>query len=199
MTASERDRQLVRDLAKRMAEAAALPIQQEKIRLWKRLNSLRPERPMVLLNPQNGWVDLVREQDLRCESPELRDMELNLRQTLFRHEAIHDDYPISSRLGRGLGHRPGRLWRLGDLYLHRGAVRVPLGPAHQDGPRISPSCALAWSASTARPPSATWPCPGTAGRHPGRALTGRQPLSLRPEPPADPVARPGADDAGHVR
>jgi hypothetical protein len=96
MNVSERDRRLVRDLARRIAEAAALPIQQEKIRLWKRLNSLQPERPMVLLNPQNGWVDLVSEEDLRCGSPELRDIELTLRQALFRHESIHDDYPITA-------------------------------------------------------------------------------------------------------
>ena len=42
------ERNLVRELARRVAEIAALPIQTERIQLWKDLNALRPQRAMVL-------------------------------------------------------------------------------------------------------------------------------------------------------
>ena len=42
------DRRILRDLARRVAEIAAQPIQAERTRQWKALSSLKPERPMVL-------------------------------------------------------------------------------------------------------------------------------------------------------
>ena len=96
MHVSATDRQIIRDLAKRVAEFAALPIQAEKIQLWKDLNALKPRRAMVLLNPQNGWVDLVSESDLQCENEKLREAELGFRRAIFRHESVHDDYPITA-------------------------------------------------------------------------------------------------------
>lgn len=88
-------RRWVRELAKRVADIADLPIQAERIRLWKTLNALKPERPMVLLNPQNGWADLCPDQDLRCPTEPYRGIENALRMKLFRHESIGDDYPIT--------------------------------------------------------------------------------------------------------
>jgi hypothetical protein len=95
------ERRLVRDLAKRVAEIAALPIQAERIRLWKALNALGPERAMVLLNPQNGWVDLVPDEALVCQDERLRGIELALRRDIFRHEHVPDDYPITADWGVG--------------------------------------------------------------------------------------------------
>jgi len=83
-------------LAGRVAEIAALPIQAERGRLWRAMNALRPERPLVLADPQNGWPELVPETDLVCDDPLLRGWELGLRQTIFRHEQIHDDRPVTS-------------------------------------------------------------------------------------------------------
>lgn len=45
MSVSEKDKAIVRDLAKQVAEIAADPIQQETIDLWKRHNSLERTRP----------------------------------------------------------------------------------------------------------------------------------------------------------
>ncbi len=89
-----RDREILRELAGRVAEIAALPVQAERVRLWKGLNSLRPERPMVATFPQSAWRELVPEQTLQCEDPLFRAWELTLRKKLFQHERIGDDQPV---------------------------------------------------------------------------------------------------------
>ncbi len=88
------DRRVLRELAKRVAEIAALPIQAERARLWRELNRHRPERAMVLA--QTGC--LVPEADLQCEEPMCRQLEWGLRWKLYRHEHIHDDYPCTGFL-----------------------------------------------------------------------------------------------------
>lgn len=95
-TAGFADRQLLRDLAKQVADIASLPIQAERARLWQDLNSLRPRRPMVSANPQNGWAELLPESAMRCDN--LRWLERELRTKIFRHEHIPDDHPITDTI-----------------------------------------------------------------------------------------------------
>jgi hypothetical protein len=86
----------LRELARRVRDGAELPIQRERVRLWKALNTLHPERPMVLLNPQNGWDDLLPAATLRCADPLLRETELGLRKKVHRLASIPDDQPITA-------------------------------------------------------------------------------------------------------
>ena len=78
---SPEDRGVLRELARRVAEVAALPIQAERTRLWKALNQRRPERAMVLA--QTGC--LVPETALQCKEPLYRQWEWALRWKLYRH------------------------------------------------------------------------------------------------------------------
>jgi hypothetical protein len=94
---SERGRRVVRELAKRVAELAALPVQDERIRLWKAFNALKPERPMVLCFPEGGWRDLVKDSHLECEDETLRRIEYGLRTRIFQHERIGDDQVVTDR------------------------------------------------------------------------------------------------------
>lgn len=96
VVAGEKDRSTLRDLARRVAEIAALEIQKEKAALWRAHNSLKPTRPLMLARPENGWVDLVPESELQCEDPRLRVWETTLRRLIFRHENIHDDWPVTN-------------------------------------------------------------------------------------------------------
>ncbi len=79
------DRQILRELAERVAEIAALPIQEEKRRLWRKLNALKPERPMVMID-QVCWneMEIGDELRLRCKTAEARHYEEYLRRTLFQ-------------------------------------------------------------------------------------------------------------------
>ncbi len=47
---SPRDRDVLRRLATEIAEIVALPVHREKARLWRKLNDLESERPMVWIN-----------------------------------------------------------------------------------------------------------------------------------------------------
>jgi len=82
---SEKDKSVVRELAKETAEIAALPVQEEKRRLWRRLNGLKPERPMVMID-QVCWSELEGDDLLknRCEDEECRWYETRLRRNLYQ-------------------------------------------------------------------------------------------------------------------
>ena len=80
-----KDKEIIRRLATETAEIAALPIQEEKRRLWRALNGLKPERPMVMID-QVCWneMNVNDELTLQCSDPECRDYEWRLRSTLFK-------------------------------------------------------------------------------------------------------------------
>ena len=95
ISAKRRELKIIRDLAKKVADIAALPEQAEKIRLWKACNDLKPERALVYIDPQNGWGELDAAWiKLECEDSTLRSWEFGLRRMILRHEHIPDDYPI---------------------------------------------------------------------------------------------------------
>ena len=54
------DKAIIRALATQVAEIAALPVQEEKRALWRRLNGLNPVRPMVTIN-QVCWNEMVQQ------------------------------------------------------------------------------------------------------------------------------------------
>ncbi len=85
---SNKDLRIVRDLAKEVAEIAALPIQAERIRLWKACNRLTPERPMVLATQQpQGELDAAWT-ECECEDALYHAYEEKLRRIIMHHERI---------------------------------------------------------------------------------------------------------------
>ena len=88
---STADKGVLRELAGRVAEIAALPVQEEKRELWRKLNALRPDRPMVMID-QVCWneMDIGDELTLRCSDDECRGYEVYLRRTLYqwRHFSV---------------------------------------------------------------------------------------------------------------
>ena len=96
MKITAEDRKIIGDLAGKIAEIASLPIQQERIRLWKALNHLKPERAMIVHNAAHVRDEICPEESLQCGDPQLRDLERQLKLKIARHELAHDDYPITS-------------------------------------------------------------------------------------------------------
>jgi hypothetical protein len=97
MEISQPDRKIIRDLAKQVADVAALPIMAERRAMWKRHNSLHRVRPMVLVFPEGSWRELLPGgQCLRCTGPDAGGIEWNLRAKLYHHEHLHDDAVIEA-------------------------------------------------------------------------------------------------------
>jgi hypothetical protein len=90
---SAADRKVLRDLAKRVAEVAALPVMAERRRLWKKFNALLPERAMILVFPEGSWREIKADWQPQCEGQEARAAEDGLRTTLWTHEHMDTDVP----------------------------------------------------------------------------------------------------------
>jgi len=92
-----KDKAIIRELALKVAEIAALPVQEEKRRLWRKLNSLKPERPMVAID-QVCWseMNVGDELTLRCEVEECRGYEQYLRRTLYEWKHFPVDRPVEA-------------------------------------------------------------------------------------------------------
>ena len=90
---SDRDKQIVRDLAKAVAEIAALPVHEEKKQLWKRLNRLERVRPLIHVQAiaPSVWDELIPEDQLQSADPVARQEELRLRQIIYAWEHFPDD------------------------------------------------------------------------------------------------------------
>jgi len=82
---NKNDVTIVRELAARLAEIAALPVQEEKRALWRKLNARKPARPMVMIE-QVCWneMDIGDEIALRCADAEAREYEALLRRTIYQ-------------------------------------------------------------------------------------------------------------------
>lgn len=89
------DLDILRKLGKRTAEIAALPVQEEKRRLWRALNGLRPERPMVMID-QVCWNEMNIDDKLtiRCEDGECQGYEGMLRRQLLQWEYFPVDMVV---------------------------------------------------------------------------------------------------------
>lgn len=85
MTLSIRDREIIRRLAGEVARIAALPVQEQKRSLWRKLNSKQRVRPMVMID-QVCWneMNVDNELTLECEDAECREYEDQLRKILYQ-------------------------------------------------------------------------------------------------------------------
>jgi hypothetical protein len=93
------DVDVLRRLAGELAKIAALPIHQEKARLWQKLNDLESERPMVWIN-EIPWheMDVGGELTLQTAHPWARDQERDLRRTLYQWRHLPGDMIVSDFL-----------------------------------------------------------------------------------------------------
>jgi len=94
---SKEDVAIVRELAARVAEIAALPVQEEKRALWRQLNARKPTRPMVMID-QVCWneMNVGDELTLRCTDPDCRGYEDHLRRTLYQWNHFPVDMVVES-------------------------------------------------------------------------------------------------------
>ena len=92
----EKDRQIIRELAKRVAHIAAKEEQEVKKSLWLRHNALQETRPLIFCDPENAWYEIIPSDKLKCEGNLARIWEFKLRKEICWSEKIKDDRVIES-------------------------------------------------------------------------------------------------------
>lgn len=98
---SAKDREVLRKLAGSVAGLALKDKEKEKVKLWYKHNSLKPERPLIFCDPENGWNEIIIENMLECKGLLARRWEVALRKELFWGEEILDDKPIEANFKIG--------------------------------------------------------------------------------------------------
>jgi hypothetical protein len=91
---SKHDQDILRSFAVQVAELAARPVEQEKRALWYRHNALEETRPVIFCDPENGWNEIIRPEDLACQYEMARGWEMTLRKEIFWGNQIKDDRVI---------------------------------------------------------------------------------------------------------
>jgi hypothetical protein len=87
------DRDILRDLARRLRGHADSPVMGERKRQWTALHDLHPVRPMILFETASvaGFVDPA---ELQCSDPFLRAVERNMRDTVRHADEVGDDIVV---------------------------------------------------------------------------------------------------------
>ena len=91
---SDTEIRVLRDLAMKVREHAESDSEKEKARLWTAHNDLGGERPMVFIDPENGWNEVIPPSTLVCHDPLARVWEIFLRKQLYWVEIVRDDKVI---------------------------------------------------------------------------------------------------------
>ncbi|MDR0473333.1 MAG: hypothetical protein LBH43_06650 [Treponema sp.] len=117
------ERIYVRELAKKLAEIAALPVMEKRLKKWRALNNGEIDTPLVTVE-FNGPPEEVFP-PLKCESPLARNLEKQISKNIRNHELLDDDRVIPGCVSVNI---PNRITPFG--------INVEHIPAyHSDGQR----------------------------------------------------------------
>ena len=139
------DRRVLRDLARRVAEIAALPEMAARRDLWRRHNALEPVRPVVYIDPQNSWGELVPDSALACQGEEARGVERGLRRRVYAFERLASDNVVDrewivrkaiGNSGWGLAPRRHRLDTPGSSFGFEPVISAPSDLAKLKFPEV---------------------------------------------------------------
>ena len=81
----------LRRLAERVRTASESPDEAVKREMWRKLNDLETTDPVVFADPENGWNEIITQDDLQCTDPLARVWEMHLRKEVFWNEDMRDD------------------------------------------------------------------------------------------------------------
>jgi hypothetical protein len=95
---SQKDKEILRSLAKEVKQIAADPVQEKNRVRWSGHNSLKNREPLLLIFPEGSWSELIPEKEILCQDPLCRQVERYLRQRIFTFRNLKDDQPIEGDL-----------------------------------------------------------------------------------------------------
>jgi len=136
------DRTILRDLAKKVADLAALPLQEEKRKVWQGVNELKPRRPALFCSPEGSWGELLPDNTLKCREEAARGLEWGLRLRLYAAEHFCDDQVCDRDYFVGCALRdenePPALQYIMPAEARGAYVWEPLIKTHQDLDKLAP-------------------------------------------------------------
>jgi hypothetical protein len=93
---SQKEKDTLRSLGEEIARIAADPVNRERAVLWRALNDLRSERPMVWIN-EIPWHEMEADGELEnaTKDPWARELETRLRRTLYQWRHMRGDMVVS--------------------------------------------------------------------------------------------------------
>ena len=93
------EKSVLQRLGNKIAEIGSLPIHKEKALLWGKMNDLKQERPLVWIN-EIPWheMNVNDELTLRTSHPWARELETNLRRTIYQWEHMPCDMIVNDYL-----------------------------------------------------------------------------------------------------
>lgn len=112
----DKEKQVLKELALRVAELAARPSEAEKRDLWRRHNGLEATRPLIFCDPENGWREIITEKELLCENELAREWEYGLRREIFWGERMLDDRVVEPYFNVAYKSTGGNDWGLEVLF-----------------------------------------------------------------------------------
>ena len=94
---ADKDKNVLRELGRQVAEIAALPVHRQTISLWKALNRLQPECPLAMIH-QIPWheMEVDGELALRTEDDFCRGLESELRRILYSWNHMPADMVVEA-------------------------------------------------------------------------------------------------------
>jgi hypothetical protein len=88
---SEKDRNILKNLAFEVRSIAERDIEKEKKRKWVLHNDLKSKDPLIFCDPENGWNEIITPGILKCESSLAKKWEIILRKEIFWGTRMLDD------------------------------------------------------------------------------------------------------------
>jgi len=92
---SVEDKAVLRKLAERVAEIADSQEMKRKIKVWTEHNDLKTTEPVIFVDPENGWNEILTNDVFECSDPLARTWENILRKKIYANDVIKDDTPIT--------------------------------------------------------------------------------------------------------
>jgi hypothetical protein len=95
MQVSGVDKAILRQLADNVAEIAHSDEMAQKRQKWHQINTLRAKECVIFCDPENGWNEVITEDQMQCSGSLARRWEMNLRKDIFWGRVMGDDKPVT--------------------------------------------------------------------------------------------------------
>lgn len=92
---ADEDKAILRRLAEKVAAIAETDGMKFKKRLWTENHDLKSNTPVIFVDPENGWNEIMTDEVILCTDPLARTWENLLRKKIYSAEVIRDDTVIT--------------------------------------------------------------------------------------------------------